>query len=88
MRFASIRRTARRLPRPAAGRRRRGGRRLARQDTLTKPQGSLGRLEEMVAWLARWQGRAMPRLDRVAGAGLRRLAWRDARTASRPFRPR
>jgi nicotinate-nucleotide--dimethylbenzimidazole phosphoribosyltransferase len=38
---------------------------LARQDTLTKPQGSLGRLEEIAAWLARWQGRAMPKLDRV-----------------------
>ncbi|MGE3366423.1 MAG: nicotinate-nucleotide--dimethylbenzimidazole phosphoribosyltransferase [Rhizobiaceae bacterium] len=37
----------------------------ARQDTLTKPQGSLGRLETLVAWLARWQGRAMPRLDKV-----------------------
>jgi nicotinate-nucleotide--dimethylbenzimidazole phosphoribosyltransferase len=37
----------------------------ARQDTLTKPPGSLGRLENLVAWLARWQGRAMPRLDRV-----------------------
>jgi nicotinate-nucleotide--dimethylbenzimidazole phosphoribosyltransferase len=38
---------------------------LARQDTLTKPQGSLGRLEEIAAWLARWQGRAMPKLDKV-----------------------
>ena len=37
----------------------------ARQDTLTKPQGSLGRLEELAVWLARWQGRAMPRLDKV-----------------------
>jgi nicotinate-nucleotide--dimethylbenzimidazole phosphoribosyltransferase len=37
----------------------------ARQDTLTKPQGSLGRLETIVAWLARWQGREMPRLDKV-----------------------
>ena len=36
-----------------------------RQDTLTKPQGSLGRLESVAAWLARWQGRAMPRLDKV-----------------------
>jgi nicotinate-nucleotide--dimethylbenzimidazole phosphoribosyltransferase len=36
-----------------------------RQDTLTKPRGSLGRLEEIVAWLARWQGRAMPKLERV-----------------------
>jgi nicotinate-nucleotide--dimethylbenzimidazole phosphoribosyltransferase len=37
-----------------------------RQDSLTKPQGSLGRLEEIVAWLARWQGRAQPKLDNVA----------------------
>ncbi|HEX3860195.1 MAG TPA: nicotinate-nucleotide--dimethylbenzimidazole phosphoribosyltransferase [Stellaceae bacterium] len=37
----------------------------ARQDSLTKPAGSLGRLESLVAWLARWQGHAMPRLDRV-----------------------
>lgn len=37
----------------------------SRQDTLTKPQGSLGRLEEIAAWLARWQRRAMPKLDRV-----------------------
>ena len=38
----------------------------ARRDAmLTKPPGSLGRLEDVVVWLARWQGRAMPRLDRV-----------------------
>lgn len=36
-----------------------------RDATLTKPAGSLGRLEETVAWLARWQGRNPPRLDRV-----------------------
>ena len=36
----------------------------ARQATLTKPPGSLGRLEDVVAWLARWRGGA-PRLDRV-----------------------
>ncbi|UCI33994.1 nicotinate-nucleotide--dimethylbenzimidazole phosphoribosyltransferase [Mesorhizobium sp. B4-1-4] len=36
-----------------------------RQDTLTKPQGSLGRLETIAAWLARWQGRDLPKLDRV-----------------------
>ena len=36
-----------------------------RQQILTKPPGSLGRLEELAAWLGRWQGRAMPRLDRV-----------------------
>lgn len=38
----------------------------ARQAELTKPAGSLGRLEALVAWLAAWQGRAMPRLDRVS----------------------
>src|SRR6185312_13845912 len=36
-----------------------------RQDTLTKPQGSLGRLETIATWLARWQGRDMPKLDKV-----------------------
>jgi nicotinate-nucleotide--dimethylbenzimidazole phosphoribosyltransferase len=36
-----------------------------REATLTKPQGSLGRLEQTVAWLALWQGRAPPRLDAV-----------------------
>jgi nicotinate-nucleotide--dimethylbenzimidazole phosphoribosyltransferase len=36
----------------------------ARQAQLTKPPGSLGRLEDLVAWLARWQGHP-PRLDRV-----------------------
>jgi nicotinate-nucleotide--dimethylbenzimidazole phosphoribosyltransferase len=35
-----------------------------RQDQLTKPPGSLGRLEKLVAWLARWQGRS-PSLDAV-----------------------
>lgn len=37
----------------------------ARQLILTKPPGSLGQLEELVVWLAQWQGREMPRLDRV-----------------------
>jgi nicotinate-nucleotide--dimethylbenzimidazole phosphoribosyltransferase len=36
----------------------------ARQGQLTKPPGSLGRLEQLVAWLARWQGHA-PGLERV-----------------------
>ncbi len=36
-----------------------------REDTLTKPPRSLGRLEDLVAFLAHWQGRAPPRLDRV-----------------------
>ena len=36
-----------------------------REAQLTKPAGSLGRLEEVVAWLARWQGKSRPRLDHV-----------------------
>lgn len=36
-----------------------------RQQRLTKPPGSLGRLEELAAWLARWQRREIPRLERV-----------------------
>ena len=38
---------------------------LARQGTLTKPQGSLGRLEDLAVWLARWQGKAIPTLEKV-----------------------
>ena len=37
----------------------------AREARLTKPQGSLGRLEGLVRWLGCWQGRGLPRLDRV-----------------------
>jgi nicotinate-nucleotide--dimethylbenzimidazole phosphoribosyltransferase len=36
----------------------------AREATLTKPPKSLGRLEDLVAWLAHWQSRS-PRLERV-----------------------
>ena len=36
-----------------------------RQQALTKPSGSLGRLEELAIWLARWRRRDIPRLDRV-----------------------
>jgi len=36
-----------------------------RETTLTKPPGSLGRLEDLTAWLAHWQGHVPPRLDRV-----------------------
>lgn len=35
----------------------------ARDAELTKPAGSLGRLEEMVRFLARWQERGEPKLD-------------------------
>src|SRR6266550_2608850 len=34
-----------------------------RERQLTKPAGSLGRLEELAAWLATWQGRHPPRID-------------------------
>lgn len=36
----------------------------ARQGSLTKPPGSLGRLEELAEWLAGWQGRAIPVMER------------------------
>src|SRR5215467_8824599 len=36
-----------------------------RNATLTKPPGSLGRLEELATWLAQWQARNPPRLDRI-----------------------
>jgi nicotinate-nucleotide--dimethylbenzimidazole phosphoribosyltransferase len=36
-----------------------------RQQALTKPPGSLGRLEELAVWLARWQRREIPKLERV-----------------------
>ena len=38
---------------------------VQREAMLTKPPKSLGRLEDLVAWLAHWQGHAPPRLDRV-----------------------
>lgn len=38
----------------------------AHQDRLTKPPGALGRLEEIAVWLAAWQGREQPRLERVS----------------------
>jgi len=37
----------------------------ARNATLTKPPGSLGRLEDLAVWLAQWQGRNPPQLDRI-----------------------
>uniref|UniRef100_UPI0025C65693 nicotinate-nucleotide--dimethylbenzimidazole phosphoribosyltransferase n=1 Tax=Bradyrhizobium sp. TaxID=376 RepID=UPI0025C65693 len=39
-----------------------------RQQMLTKPPGSLGRLEELAIWLARWQRRGIPDLERVTVA--------------------
>ena len=34
-----------------------------REAQLTKPPGSLGRLEELALWLAQWQGRHPPRME-------------------------
>lgn len=39
---------------------------IRHQARLTKPEGSLGRLEELAVWLAHWQGLNTPRLDRIA----------------------
>jgi nicotinate-nucleotide--dimethylbenzimidazole phosphoribosyltransferase len=36
-----------------------------REAQLTKPPGSLGALEELVAWLAHWQGKSPPQLARI-----------------------
>ena len=48
---------------PEAGRARRSRRRASAQAQLTKPAGSLGRLEEIAEWLAAWQGAARPHVD-------------------------
>lgn len=37
---------------------------VRREAQLTKPAGALGRLEEIAEWLAAWQGRAVPRVER------------------------
>lgn len=39
-----------------------------RQAALTKPAGSLGRLEEIALFMAGWQGRERPRADRIRAA--------------------
>ncbi len=36
----------------------------AREAVLVKPPGALGRLEEIAAWMARWQGKAPPQVTR------------------------
>jgi nicotinate-nucleotide--dimethylbenzimidazole phosphoribosyltransferase len=59
--FAEIRALLRELPGPDAA-----SAEAARQreGELTKPAGALGRLEDLSRWLATWQGRHPPRLDR------------------------
>jgi nicotinate-nucleotide--dimethylbenzimidazole phosphoribosyltransferase len=60
--FSDIRSILANLPGPDTN----TARRVAeREATLTKPAGSLGRLEGLVQWLAAWQGTAPPRLDAV-----------------------
>jgi len=39
---------------------------VAREPELTKPPGSLGRLERITRWLATWQGRHPPAADNIA----------------------
>lgn len=36
----------------------------AREATLTKPAGALGRMEEITLWLAAWSGKAKPQINR------------------------
>lgn len=36
-----------------------------RQESLTKPAGALGRLEEIATFMAAWQGKAQPALQKV-----------------------
>src|SRR5215470_10757036 len=36
-----------------------------RNANLTKPPSSLGRLEDLAVWLAQWQARHPPRLERI-----------------------
>jgi nicotinate-nucleotide--dimethylbenzimidazole phosphoribosyltransferase len=59
--FEEMRRILRELPGPDQGAQTKV---VQRQTELTKPPGSLGRLEEIAEWLAAWQGRASPRIER------------------------
>jgi nicotinate-nucleotide--dimethylbenzimidazole phosphoribosyltransferase len=61
--FNDIRRLVRRLPGPDE---KATAQARAREPTLTKPEGALGRLEELTEWLCAWQGRHPPRLERLA----------------------
>lgn len=59
--FADIRRTLSDLPGPDLDA---GTAAAVREAQLTKPAGALGRLEEIVQFLCRWQHRHPPRVDR------------------------
>lgn len=60
--LAAVRALLRDLPKPDAAA---AAATRARDADLTKPAGALGRLEELAEWLAAWQGRHPPRLERV-----------------------
>ena len=59
--FDDIRALIRKFPGPDDGA---AGLAIAREPQLTKPPGSLGRLENIAAWLAAWQGRHPPLMDK------------------------
>ena len=59
--FDDIRALIKTMPKPDAAAREAA---LARQGQLTKPAGSLGRLEEIAVWLAGWQGTERPHADK------------------------
>jgi nicotinate-nucleotide--dimethylbenzimidazole phosphoribosyltransferase len=60
--FADIRALVKDLPGPDAGA---VAAARAREAQLTKPGGALGRLEKLAEWLAAWQGRHPPRVERA-----------------------
>ena len=59
----------------------------AAQQNLTKPPGSLGRLEELAIWLAQWQGRETPG-SIASRSPCSPAITASPRAASRPIRPR
>ncbi len=63
--FAEIRALLDELPGPDLAA---GAAAAAREAKLTKPAGALGRLEELAQWLATWQGRHPPRIERPHAA--------------------
>jgi len=63
--FDEIRALLRDLPGPDL---QAGSAAATREAQLTKPAGSLGRLEELAAWVATWQGRHPPAVERAATA--------------------
>jgi nicotinate-nucleotide--dimethylbenzimidazole phosphoribosyltransferase len=60
--FAALRAACRDLPKGDAAA---AAAAAGRDAMLTKPPGSLGRLEALVGWLGEWQARHPPRLDRI-----------------------